>query len=182
MTSQGSRGPGHRLGGETWGRECVPNKAREARMPVYWRTYTCDAQWRDSLMCRRVDRSATEERQEAVKYKMSRTLGRITSLLAKGSTVSQASKSTRSCVFALSISVIEPNESNRFLDAFRRYRIPRYCRPPTIDRRSTIFEGDDVKYRTQRLGRMGSEYLQTEGRDCASPKHTQSGPSRTRWK
>jgi hypothetical protein len=42
----------------------------------------------------------------AVKYKMSQSSGRVASLLTylliKGSTVSQASKSTRSCVCALS--------------------------------------------------------------------------------
>jgi len=37
-----------------------------------------------ALMCRRVDRSGTEERHETVKYKMSRSLGRSTTLLTKG--------------------------------------------------------------------------------------------------
>jgi len=37
-----------------------------------------------AVMCRRVDQSGTEERHETVKYKMSRSLGRSTSLLTKG--------------------------------------------------------------------------------------------------
>jgi len=36
-----------------------------------------------ALMCRRVDQSGTEERHETVKYKMSRSLGRSTSLLQR---------------------------------------------------------------------------------------------------
>jgi hypothetical protein len=37
-----------------------------------------------ALTCRRVDRSGMEERHETVKYKMSRSMGRSTSMLAKG--------------------------------------------------------------------------------------------------
>jgi hypothetical protein len=69
-------------------------------------------------------------------YKMSRSLRRITSLLAKESTVSQACKSTRSQARSC-ISVVEPNESNRLLDTFRRYRISRdciYCIPRALSR------------------------------------------------
>jgi hypothetical protein len=131
-------------------------------------------------MCRRVDRSTTEERLEATKYKMSRSLGRITSLLAKGSTVSQASKSTRSCVCALSSQSSNRTRVIAFLTPF----VVIGYRDTVGHRRLTTGQpssgGYDVKYRNQRLGRMESDNLQTEGGDCASPKHTQSGPSRTR--
>jgi hypothetical protein len=65
----------------------------------------------------------------------------------EGSTGLKAAKSTVLCQ-CLVISVISPNGSDRLLDAFRRYRISRYCGPPTIDRGSTIFGADNMKYRT----------------------------------
>ena len=47
------------------------------------------------------------------------------------------------------------NGSNRLLDAFYRYWTSRYCRPPTIDCRSTIFKADVRReIQNQRLGCM----------------------------
>jgi hypothetical protein len=130
-------------------------------------------------MCRRVDRSETEERHEAVKYKMSRSLRRITSLLTNGSTVSQASKSTRSCVCALS----SQSSNRRGVIAFLTPFVVIGYRNAVGHRRLTAGQpcsGRKTRNTEPTARPYGSDNLQTEGRDCASPKHTQSSPSRTR--
>lgn len=135
-------------------------------------------------MCRRVDRSETGERHEAVKYKMSRSLGRITSLLAKGSTVSQASKSTRSCVCALS-----SQSSNRtgVIAFFTPFVVIGFS--DTVGhRRLTAGQpssgGNDVKYRNQRLGRMDlMTSRQKEGMCIAEAHPVRSFPNaKHQWK
>jgi hypothetical protein len=88
-----------------------------------------------------------EERHEAVKYKMSRSLGRVTSLLTKGSTVSQASKGTRSCVCALSSQSSNRTELIAFLTPF----VVIGYRDTVGHRRLTagqILGADDVRYKT----------------------------------
>jgi len=131
-----------------------------------------------ALMCRRVDRSGTEERHETVKYKMSRSWGEAPHC-SRGERGASSLQRTRSCV-----SVLSSRSSNRsgVIAFFTPFVVIGY-RDTAGHRRLTTgqpsFGADKMKCRNNGSA-DGSDDLQTKGRDCASPKHTQSGPSQTR--
>ena len=148
-------------------------------MPVCWRTI-CKAMPNEgiALMCRRVDQSGTEERHETVKYKMSWSLGRSTSLLTKGAKVPQASKGTRSCV-----SVLSSRPSNRSgVIAFLTPFVVIGNRDVVGHQRLTTGQpssgADKIKCRTNGSP-YGSDNLQTRKGLCIT-EHTQSSPSQPR--
>jgi hypothetical protein len=120
-----------------------------------------------ALMCRRVDRSGTKKRHET-EVQDELDLGAKHLIAHEESAVPQASKSTRSCV-----SVLSSRPSNRsgviaFLTPFVVIRYRGYQRLTTGQPWA-----DNMECRTNGSA-DGHDDLQTERRDCGSPKHTQS--------